>query len=161
MTGTANKTTGLAPEQEILLNRLVMGTASGITVYFLAFDSFILTAFVIYLSLNASLFAMRQKNVWPQERRWVAAIILDIGMAFAVMMRSAETMSFFYPLLLWVTLGNGFRYGVKYLVFAASLSVFAFGTVVLTTDYWAPNQVLGYSLTLALAVIPLHIYHLT
>ncbi len=154
MTGTANKTTGLAPEQEILLNRLVMGTASGITVYFLAFDSFILTAFVIYLSLNASLFAMRQKNVWPQERRWVAAIILDIGMAFAVMMRSAETMSFFYPLLLWVTLGNGFRYGVKYLVFAATLSVFAFGTVVLTTDYWAPNQVLGYSLTLALAVIP-------
>ena len=154
MTAVASKTTGLAPEQEILLNRLVMGTASGITVYFLAFDSFVLTAFVVYLSLNASLFAMRQKNIWPQERRWVAAIILDIGMAFAVMMRSAETMSFFYPLLLWVTLGNGFRYGVRYLVFAAVLSLLAFGTVVLTTDYWAPNQVLGYSLTLALAVIP-------
>lgn len=144
----------LAPEQEILLNRLVMGTASCIAVYFLAYNSFILAAFGIYLSLNATLFAMRSKGVWRQEWRWVAAIVLDIGMAFAVMMRAAETMSFFYPLLLWVILGNGFRYGVRYLVFASIMSVTTFGTVVMTTEYWAPNQVLGYSLTLALIVIP-------
>lgn len=80
--------------------------------------------------------------------------MLDVGMAFAVMMRATETMSFFYPLLLWVILGNGFRYGVRYLVFASAVSVLAFGTVVMTTDYWAPNRVLGYSLTLALIVIP-------
>lgn len=144
----------LAPEQEILLNRLVMGSASCIAVGFLAFDAAILSAFVIYLSFNATLFYMRHKNIWPEQRRWVGAIILDISMAFAVMMLAAETMSFFYPLLLWVILGNGFRYGVRYLAFAAFLSVFAFGTVVLTTEYWQPNRVLGYSLTLALAVIP-------
>lgn len=144
----------LAPEQEILLNRLVMGTASCIAVYFLAYNSFILGAFAIYLSLNATLFTMRHKGIWREEWRWVAAIILDVGMAFAVMMRATETMSFFYPLLLWVILGNGFRYGVRYLVFAAIMSVCAFGTVVMTTDYWQPNRVLGYSLTLALIVIP-------
>lgn len=144
----------LAPEQEILLNRLVMGTASCVAVYFLAYNSFILAAFGVYLSLNATLFAMRYKGIWREEWRWVAAIILDIGMAFAVMMRATETMSFFYPLLLWVILGNGFRYGVRYLVFASFMSVLAFGTVVMTTPYWEPNRILGYSLTLALIVIP-------
>ncbi|MBK6706371.1 MAG: hypothetical protein IPG54_02375 [Sphingomonadales bacterium] len=154
MSRTRSNKSPLAPEQEILLNRLIMGAASCIALYFLAYNSFILAAFAIYLSLNATLFAMRHKGIWRKEWRWVAAIILDFGMAFAVMMRATETMSFFYPMLLWVILGNGFRYGVRYLVFASILAACVFGTVVMTTDYWQPNRVLGYSLTLALIVIP-------
>lgn len=154
MSGAEPKIARLQPEQEILLNRLVLGVASCIAVYFLAYNGFVLSAFIAYLSLNATLFVMRQKGIWPQEWRWTAAIVLDVGMAFAVMMRATETMSFFYPMLLWVILGNGFRYGVRYLAFTAILSVAAFGTVVLTTEYWAPIQMLGYSLILALLVIP-------
>ena len=144
----------LAPEQEILLNRMVMGSTAGTAVYFLSYDTFLLEAFVVYLSLNAALFLMRRANIWKQERRWVAAIMLDIGMAFAVMMHSAETMSFFYPLFLWVILGNGFRFGVRYLVIASALSVAAFSTVVYSTSYWEPNRTLGISLILALIIIP-------
>lgn len=144
----------LAPEQEILLNRLVMGTVSCAALYFLAYNSFVTAAFGVYLTLNATLFAMRYKSIWREEWRWIAAIILDIGMAFSVMMRATETMSFFYPLLLWVILGNGFRYGVSYLVFASIMSVAAFGTVVMSTSYWEHNRLLGYSLTLGLIVIP-------
>lgn len=54
----------LAPEQEILLNRLVMGSASCLAVYFLAYNSFILAAFAVYLTLNATLFTMRHKGIW-------------------------------------------------------------------------------------------------
>lgn len=154
MIGTLHNRPPLAPEQEILLNRLVMGTVSGIALYFLDYNSFILAAFGVYLTFNTALFAMRHKGIWREEWRWVGAIILDVGMAFAVMMRATETMSFFYPLLLWVILGNGFRYGVRYLVFASAMSVLAFGTVVSTTDYWQANHALGLSLTLALIVIP-------
>ncbi|HMS19924.1 ATP-binding protein [uncultured Sphingorhabdus sp.] len=144
----------LAPEQEILLNRMVMGSTAGTAVYFLSYNAFLLEAFLVYLSLNAALFLMRRADVWKQEKRWTAAILLDVGMAFAVMMHSAETMSFFYPLFLWVILGNGFRFGVKYLVIASALAVAAFSTVVFTTDYWEPNRTLGISLILALIVIP-------
>jgi two-component system, sensor histidine kinase RpfC len=144
----------LAPEEEILLNRYVMGGAAGIVVTYFAYDPIILACFGIYLSLNAALHTMRRKQIWPQAWRCYAAIALDISMAFAVMMRSAEIMSFFYPLLLWVILGNGFRFGLRYLVVASVLAVLSFGTVVLTTPYWANNQVLGYSLILALIAIP-------
>ena len=56
----------LAPEQEILLNRMVMGSLAGTAVFFLAYDSFLLEAFLVYLSLNSTLFLMRHASVWKQ-----------------------------------------------------------------------------------------------
>jgi two-component system sensor histidine kinase RpfC len=144
----------LAPEEEILLNRYVMGGAACLTVSYLDFDPLIFGFFTVYLTLNALLHTMRRRNIWPQEWRCYAAIVLDLSMAFAVMMRSAETMSFFYPLLLWVILGNGFRFGLRFLVVSSVLSVLSFGTVVMATHYWADNRILGYSLIIALIAIP-------
>lgn len=144
----------LSPEQEILRNRLVMGGASGIGCYFFAFDVVIFTAFFTYLSFNAALYAMQKKEIWRPGERWLAAIILDVMMAFAVMLREPEHMSIFYPIILWMILGNGFRYGVKWLFIAAALSTLTFGVVVLSTDYWQQNLYLGCALALALLIIP-------
>ena len=144
----------LLPEQEILRNRLLMGFPAGISCYLLAFDSMIMSAFVTYLSCNAALYVMQKFGIWRDEERWFGAIILDVLMAFAVMLREPEHMSIFYPILLWMILGNGFRFGVKWLFVAAALSTIAFGIVVMATDYWHNNQILGYSLTGALFIIP-------
>lgn len=144
----------LTPEQEILRNRLVMGTASGFGCYFFAFDVIIFSAFFAYLSFNAALYVMQKQGIWRPEERWFSAIILDVTMAFAVMLREPEGMSLFYPIILWMILGNGFRYGVKWLFVASVLSTVTFGFVVLTTEYWQHNLTLGLGLVLALLVIP-------
>jgi len=144
----------LSPEQEILRNRLVMGGAAGIGCYFFAFDAVIFSAFFAYLSLNAALYAMQKKGIWLPEKRWLAAIIMDVMMAFTVMLRAPEQMSIFYPIILWMILGNGFRYGVKWLLIAAGLSTLTFSVVVLSTDYWQQNIFLGCALTLSLLIIP-------
>ena len=149
-----NLRANLSPEQEILRNRLLMGFPAGISCYFLAFDSLIIGAFVIYLSCNAALYGMQKFEIWRAEERWFAAIILDVLMAFVVMLREPEYMSIFYPILLWMILGNGFRFGLKWLFVASALSTVAFGIVVAVTDYWHNNQILGYSLTGALFIIP-------
>jgi|GWRWMinimDraft_5_1066013.scaffolds.fasta_scaffold00020_14 two-component system sensor histidine kinase RpfC len=144
----------LSPEQEILRNRLVMGGTSGIGCYLFAFDAIIFSAFFAYLSCNAVLYAMQKRDIRRPEERWFAAIILDVMMAFTVMLREPEHMSIFYPIILWMILGNGFRYGVKWLFIAAILSTITFGFVVVSTTYWQQNSFLGYALTLALLVIP-------
>ena len=146
--------TVLTPEQEILRNRLVMGGAAGIGCFFFAFDAIIFAAFFAFLSSNAALYIMQKHKVWRQEERWFAAIILDVLMAFAIMLREPEHMSVFYPVLLWMILGNGFRFGLKWLFVASGLSAIAFGIVVAATTYWQSNQILGYSLTAALLIIP-------
>ena len=144
----------LSPEQEILRNRLVMGSVSGFGCYFFAFDAIIFSAFFAYLSFNAALYIMQKHNIWRAEERWFAAIILDVMMAFSVMLREPEHMAIFYPLVLWMILGNGFRYGVKWLFVAAFLSAITFGIVVLSTAYWQQNFSLGMALAVALIVIP-------
>lgn len=144
----------LSPEQEILRNRLVMGGTSGIGCYLFAFDAIIFSAFFAYLSCNAVLYAMQKRDIRRPEERWFAAIILDVMMAFTVMLREPEHMSIFYPIILWMILGNGFRYGVKWLFIAAILSTITFGFVVVSTTYWQQNSFLGYALTIALLVIP-------
>jgi two-component system, sensor histidine kinase RpfC len=144
----------LTPEQEILRNRLMIGGASGLGCFFFAFDPIIFSAFFAYLSFNAALYAMQRYEIWRPEERWLAAIILDVTMAFAVMLREPEGMSVFYPIILWMILGNGFRYGIRWLLVASILSTIAFGFVVLSTQYWQHNLTLGLVLVLALLVIP-------
>jgi two-component system, sensor histidine kinase RpfC len=144
----------MTPEQEILRNRLVMGSISGFGCFFFAFDPIIFSAFCTFLSFNAALYLMQKKAIWRPEERWLAGIILDVMMALAVMLREPEHMSVFYPIMLWMTLGNGFRFGIKWLFIAAFLSTSAFGIVVLSTTYWQQNLSLGIALAIALIVIP-------
>ncbi len=144
----------LTPEQEILRNRLVMGGPSALGCLFFAFDPIIFSAFFAYLSFNATLYVMQRYEIWRPEERWLAAIILDVTMAFAVMLREPEGMSVFYPIILWMILGNGFRYGVRWLFVASIFSTITFGFVVLSTQYWQHNLTLGLGLVLALLVIP-------
>ncbi len=144
----------LSPEQEILRNRLIMGAVSGLGCFFFAFDIVIFSAFLAYLSFNAALYAMQKTGIWKNEERWLAAIILDVAMAFAIMLRDPQSMAVFYPIMLWMILGNGFRYGVRWLYVASILSALAFGFVVLSTPYWQQHVNLGLGLASALLVIP-------
>jgi len=155
MTSFLKKLRGdLTPEQEILRNRLVMGSVSGIGCYFFAFDALIFSAFFAYLSCNAALYAMQRYGIWQPENRWFGAIILDVMMAFTVMLREPEHLSIFYPIILWMILGNGFRYGIKWLFVASALSTATFSIVVFSTAYWQQNQFLGIALAFALIAIP-------
>jgi two-component system sensor histidine kinase RpfC len=144
----------LDPEQEILLNRLVGGCLAGLGNALIAFDPFTFSAFAIYLALNAVLFFMRRHHIVAPERRWIAAICLDTVMGVSVMLHAPETSSIFYPIFLWMILGNGFRFGLKYLFIASLVSTFGFGLVVATSDFWEQNIGLGISLTIALIIIP-------
>jgi two-component system, sensor histidine kinase RpfC len=144
----------LTPEKEILCNRLIIGTVLGFASLFFAFNAIILSALLAYLSLTASIYIMQSHNIWRQEKRWLAAIILDVMMAFAVMLQEPAHMSIFYPIILLMILGNGFRYGLKFLFVAAFLSTVTFGIVVMSTPYWQQNLSLGVALALALTVIP-------
>ena len=55
---------------------------------------------------------------------------------------------------LWVTLGNGFRYGTEYLYACALLSIAGFGTVYMFSDYWHEQSNLSINILVLLAVIP-------
>ncbi|MHB1012587.1 MAG: ATP-binding protein [Desulfobacteria bacterium] len=61
-----------------------------------------------------------------------------------------------YIILLWVTLGNGFRYGQKYLNASALASAFGFSAVVYSESYWRHQIPLSVGLIAGLIVLPLY-----
>lgn len=144
----------LSPEQEMLLNRMVLGLfACGIN-YGFGYDPRIVGAFFSYLTINAALYLMQRWSVFRSRYRRLAAIVMDSAMGFAVLYFDPEGMAFCYPFFLWMVLGNGFRFGLRWLFTAAVLASLSFGMVVYMTDYWADKLILGTSLAAGLFIIP-------
>ena len=90
------------------------------------------------------------------HRRFIG-IVHDNGMAAYMMYALGEYCAPFYIVLLWVTFGNGFRYGRKYLFVSAFLGTAFFFLVVTTTEYWKSHPTLGFGLLIGLIVLPSYI----
>ena len=58
---------------------------------------------------------------------------------------------------LFVAFGNGFRYGGRYLFASSAMALAGFGSVLLHDDYWATLQTAGWSLFVAMIVLPLYV----
>ncbi len=55
---------------------------------------------------------------------------------------------------LWITIGNGFRYGVAYLYACAVLSISGFLLVYFSSEYWRSQPSLSINILLAMLVVP-------
>lgn len=62
-----------------------------------------------------------------------------------------------YVIILWVTIGNGLRYGPRYLYLAIGFACTTFLTVILTTPYWQANPWIGWGLLVGLIAVPLYL----
>ena len=142
------------PEQQLLVTRILLGGAAIFVSYAIAFNALIIGALCTYVGANAVLFVLQKHDILELEKRLSLAMACDTISAFAFMYHYPEQMSLFYPVLLWLTLSTGFRFGIKWLLSAATLSTVAFGYLVMTTDYWQQNYLLGLTLTVTLLAIP-------
>lgn len=54
---------------------------------------------------------------------------------------------------LWITIGNGFRYGVPYLYFSAVLCLSGFAFVYFSSEYWQTQKVLSLNIVLTMLIV--------
>jgi two-component system, sensor histidine kinase RpfC len=85
-------------------------------------------------------------------RRWIG-MVSDYA-AMGAMMTLGAQLAPLYVIYLWVTIGNGLRYGPRYLFAAVSLAVASFLFVILSTPYWLENAPLAWGLLGGLILIP-------
>ncbi len=93
----------------------------------------------------------------PSSHRRVIGMIMDFGTLSLLMYVGGAENSALYMVVLWVTIGNGLRYGVNYLLLAMGIAVVSFAAVLLTTKYWQQNGILAIGLLVALIAIPLYL----
>ncbi|MGC2048165.1 MAG: ATP-binding protein [Gallionella sp.] len=96
----------------------------------------------------------------PSDSRQFLSLIADISAITYGMYMNGDVGSAFFGIYLWVTVGNGLRYGSKALLRAQALSVLGFVTVILFNDYWSSHSTLAIGLLLTLISIPLFTFSL-
>lgn len=111
-----------------------------------------------YLALSALYFGLILRNPRRSPIRRLMAMATDMGTLTLFITISGIWGTALYPVYLWITLGNGFRYGLFYLGASAAMSLAGFGLIVATADYtttagWRIEQ---YGLLAGLVIIPLY-----
>ncbi len=93
----------------------------------------------------------------PGEVIWRRLIVIfsDLGINTFFMHALQAKGAFFYPMYLWIIVGNGVRYGPRYLTLAMAVGVAYFGPMLFWSDYWQANAVAGSGLLAGMVVLPM------
>ena len=156
-------------EHEMTINRFVL---SGISLAYLAIASLLGSAdaavmlretwiyFAVYDLLSLALFLHILYQPGVSVTRRLLAIVLDLGSSPTASPQVASLMAALYPIYLWVILGNGFRFGVRYLFAGSFVAVVGFGTAIAFSDFWRTHLALSAGLLAGLIVLPLYVSRL-
>jgi two-component system sensor histidine kinase RpfC len=96
---------------------------------------------------------------WPNKHipRRLIGMLADNGGATWYMCLAGEYGFSMIGVFLFVTFGNGFRYGRRYLFGSQALSLVGYGCVLAFVPYWQSHRSAGIGLLIALIVLPLYI----
>lgn len=116
---------------------------------------FVLVAmgFFVGMGIIAHLLVRPQRS----DRRRIIGMVSDYGLMGAAMVVLSEPLAWVYVILMWVTIGNGLRFGARYLRTAIMMAIAAFGCVIALSPYWHRNPSLAYGLLIGLAAIPMYL----
>jgi len=140
----------------ISLYLLVHGAASNDFVWTTIIPAVACTFMVVAALIFADILIRPQ--AWAFRRS--CGLVLDLSTTTALMILGREGTISLFAVYLWVTLGNGFRYGRRYLAASAILSATGFATVVLVSDFWRQHAEIATSLLIVLLVIPAYAWTL-
>ncbi len=90
----------------------------------------------------------------PLPARRYTGMTLDMLTLTVALTIGEATAAVFYPFYLWITFGMGFRYGRRYLLVSALMSLAGFALVIALTDYWRSQPALSAGLWFGLLLLP-------
>ncbi len=152
-------TAGPDSERSQAIVRLVFGLV--ISLYmagvgaFTGFDwSLVLTPICVTMggvAIAAGIYAHIKIHPEQIPARLILAIFVDIVSLTLFLYFGKQLTAPFLFVYLWVTLANGFRFGLRYLFIAQALSVTCYFGLIQFSDYWGAQPAIEYGLLAALA----------
>ncbi|MDZ7587815.1 MAG: histidine kinase dimerization/phospho-acceptor domain-containing protein [Parasphingorhabdus sp.] len=141
-------------EFEMIRNRLVL-IAIGLSACWLFFPMpQVIRGFLVYLAAAIAAGIWHRLDPFPNPVRRTASMVSDFCVGGYLFYVGGEYIAAFYPLLLWVILGHGFRYGLKWLAASSAMAVIAFAVVILNAEFWQKNLPIAIGLLCGLIAIP-------
>jgi two-component system, sensor histidine kinase RpfC len=111
----------------------------------------------IFLVLSIAILAAALRSTTPSVARRVAGTVLDNGATTLILLLHPQTAAPFFVIYLWVSFGNGFRYGLPYLALSTALSVAGFVAVSVSRDLWHSSPHYTAGVLIGLVVLPAYV----
>ena len=108
---------------------------------------------VIAIAIFAAICAFPEPNV----HRRLVGMFADVAGCTWYMSVAEEYGFFVIGIFLFITFGNGFRYGRRYLFGCQLLSLLGLTGVLLLVPFWEERRIAGIGLLIALIVLPLYV----
>lgn len=141
-------------EREMIINRLVLIIITLSISFYLDAAMNIMLGFKLHLVASLAIFTAYRLNPGPSNARRFAGLITDFGVATYLFEIGGSSVAALYPLYLWVILGYGFRFGIKWLGVSAAMGTISFGWTVYSVPFWQQNLSLSMGLLFGLIIIP-------
>lgn len=107
-----------------------------------------------YFTVSCSIFIAILLRPKASHLRRLAMMAGDFAVLSVFLHFGGGAAAPFYPIYLWVSLGNGFRYGMRYLFASVVASAIGFLWVIVATPFWQSHYGLALGLLAALIGIP-------
>lgn len=150
-----------AEQNQALLRLIVAAIAEVYTLITAAFSSIplsrslmVLSFIAVFMLVSAGLLlhVMRRPGVYPWRR--ILGMTFDYAGISFTMIVGGEHLLPIYVVLLWVTVGNGMRYGSQYLAVSTTLGLIALATIFYNTPYWHAHPYVIVTVVLTTVIVP-------
>ncbi len=146
-------------EQEMSFNRLAFAVV--FSIYLPTIGSAISHTAMIDLAIWSAVAVgiFLHIRLWPERlvtQRRAFALLLDMGFLTWFLHTGGVYAAPFWPVYIWVALGNGFRFGTRWLLASIGLFLTTFGWVALNTPYWQAQPHLSAGLLIGPCVLGLY-----
>jgi two-component system sensor histidine kinase RpfC len=104
-----------------------------------------------------ALFAAILRRPGVSHARRAIGMVADYTTLAVLMSLDPRSLAPLYVIVLWVTIGNGLRFGTTYLYTASALGSTAFMAVIARSEYWSSQPYLAIGLWIGLIAIPAYL----
>jgi two-component system sensor histidine kinase RpfC len=113
--------------------------------------------FGLYLAVAVGLLIEICRRPEACPRRRIIGMVGDNVAIATCMYLTTDLGAPLFGVFLFVTFGNGFRYGRFYLFASQALAIVGFSTVLVLNPYWHDQRALGLGLLFAMVILPLYV----
>ncbi len=96
-----------------------------------------MTTIVAYMLFSVAWYEFVRRSPYRWPRRRYVSMVADLGIMTIFLHLGGKYVAAFYPIFLWIIIGNGIRFGAHFLTWAQVLGTIGFGSVMLGNGYWA------------------------
>ncbi len=116
----------------------------------------VLAVSVVFISLSLVILTLAILSAHVSHVRRIVAMVMDYSVSSFLLGIAGEPGSPLLVVYLWVTLGNGFRYGTRYLFLATAMAITGFSLVLVYSSYWDVHGSIGTAFLLSMIAVPIY-----